>query len=393
MPNSKFETNLQINLAEIPPAEENLYESLPERSPEVSSISPLLVGWDFDGNNDPNTENDLDENLDPSVLEPLETPAELEEQEPLSIPESEPLNSSELEPEVEEEVASSSSSSTISDISRLFVRSRSQPQDDNEDNNFDINDAAEAIEEELNTDSDSDSVLSELSSSRFDSEYEKEQELTNKASLESNFLDEQKALFNSLPELSDLSDQVKSLLSDDSYLENKYSINLIKGIELENLNDPAAPAQAIEGNLDENVEESNRPLDSSSDSEESVIVTSSKKRSKKALSGQKSKKARGEGLSVKEQIHDMLSTKLIKRKLKENSSYYDQIIAYYKSARYSFRKEIRDKQETEEQKIILEEKLDKAHKDCLDKLELNKERVNREKLFAKRFMEYPYETI
>ena len=346
------------------------------------------MGWDFDGNNDPNTENDLDENLDPSVLEPLETPAELEEQEPLSIPESEPLNSSELEPEVEEEVASSSSSSTISDISRLFVRSRSQPQDDNEDNNFDINDAAEAIEEELNTDSDSDSVLSELSSSRFDSEYEKEQELTNKA-LESNFLDEQKALFNSLPELSDLSDQVKSLFSNDSYLENKYAINLIKGIELENLNDAAAPAEAIEGNLDvdENVEESNRPLDSSSDSEESVIVISSKKRSKKALSGQKAKKARGEGLSMKEKIHDRLSTKLIKRKLDEASSYYDQIIAYYKASRDSFRNRIRYNEETEEQKIILEEKLDKAHKDCLDKLELNKERVNREKLFAKRFYE------
>jgi len=90
----------------------------------------------------------------------------------------------------------------------------------------------------------------------------------------------------------------------------------------------------------------------------------------------------------------MLSTIIIKRKLNKDSSYYDQIKYYYEITHRSLKNRIINKKGiTEQQKIILQEKLNKAHKDCLDKLELNKEKVNRDELFAKRFKEYPYEMI
>jgi len=256
-PNYKFETDLVINLAEILPVEANSYE--PESEPS--------------------------------------NPAELEE--PLNRPEPEPLNIPGSEPhEVEKEV-DSTPSPVAEVLYRLFGGARRQSEDDNEENNLD----AQAIEGETLNDAASDSVLRDLSSSRFDSESEYED--TNKVR-ELNFISEQKALINSLPELSDLSEKLKSLRSEDLYLENKYSIKLIKGIEIENLND----AQAIEENLDvdENVDSNldvyenvdsdldvSENVDSSLDSEESV--RSSKKRSQKALSAPKPKKPRVEGLN------------------------------------------------------------------------------------------------
>lgn len=89
----------------------------------------------------------------------------------------------------------------------------------------------------------------------------------------------------------------------------------------------------------------------------------------------------------------MLSTIIIKRSLNKDSSYYDQIKFYYETAHRSLKHKINKKGITEQEKSILQEKLNKAHKDCLDKLELNKEKINRDELFAKRFKEYPYEMI